>query len=728
MTLLVGGRRALCLLHGLLLYREEIGKLLILQLPDRLLQHLLVGLVPEVGDEAGLLRAEEVSCAPYVEVLHRYLDTAPQLGKGDDALEPTLRRISQCICRGRQEDAVRLPIPTPYPTAELVEVAETEALRLIDDDGIGIGYIDPILHHGGGEEDVVLLIDKASKHLLQLLRRHLTVADTYADARHRLPDILLHALHGSDPVIDHKDLPITRQLSIDRIGEHLRAVGGVVGPHGVTIGRRGKDIGEVAGAHEGKLERPRDRRGSHRQRVHLGAHLPDLLLHRDAKLLLLIDDQQPQVLKFHPLPRQRVGADQYVDLPLRKILQQLRPLFPLPCRIEVIDPHGEVLEPFLEGVVVLVGKHGRRHHHRHLLAICARLKCRPHGDLRLAESDIPTDQAVHRHRRLHIRLHLLRSLLLIGRILVHKGGLQLLLQVGVGAKGEALHLQPLGVELDQVAGDLLDLLLRLILQPIPGAAAQLIELRSLLHVLALVLGDAAEGVDADVEAVTALKVEPHRLPFLPILLDLTEPAKLCHPVVGVDDVVPVLKSPDVLQRQRRAPLADAVTLEPIAVVPLEDRVVRQQAELDLVVDEAPVQRRSQWDEVDRLLPLGEEPMESPQLALLVTHDHRRKGLMLVVGERLGEEVHFLMKEGLRLLAEGDLPPLRLLPQVDAPGEEREVLQLRHHRLRLDQPRLHLLEGVEDIVLRVDRGHLVDRAEGGGEEGVARQVDHRLRRQ
>ena len=129
----------------------------------------------------------------------------------------------------------------------------------------------------------------------------------------------------------------------------------MVGTHGVTIGRRGKDIGEVAGAHEGELERPRDRRGGHRQRVHFGAHLPDLLLHRDAKLLLLIDDQQPQVLKFHPLPCQRVCADQYVDLPLREILQQLRPLFPLPCRIEVINPHWEVPQPFLEGVVVLVG-------------------------------------------------------------------------------------------------------------------------------------------------------------------------------------------------------------------------------------------------------------------------------------------------------------------------------------------------------------------------------------
>ena len=236
-----------------------------------------------------------------------------------------------------------------------MEVAETEALRLIDDDGIGIGHIDPILHHGGGEEHVVLLIDKSGQHLLQFLRRHLTMADADTDARHRLPDILRHTLYGAYPIIDHKDLPVARQLSIDRISEHLRAVGGVVGPHGVTIGRRGEDIGEVAGAHERELERPRDRRGGHRQRVHLGAHLPDLLLHRDAKLLLLIDDQQPQVLKFHPLPRQRVGADQYVDLPLRKILQQLRPLLPLPCRIEVIDPHGEVLEPFLKGVVVLVG-------------------------------------------------------------------------------------------------------------------------------------------------------------------------------------------------------------------------------------------------------------------------------------------------------------------------------------------------------------------------------------
>ena len=47
----------------------------------------------------------------------------------------------------------------------------------------------------------------------------------------------------------------------------------------------------------------------------LTAHLRELLLGRDAELLLLVDDQQPQVAEFDLLAQYLVGADQDVDPP-----------------------------------------------------------------------------------------------------------------------------------------------------------------------------------------------------------------------------------------------------------------------------------------------------------------------------------------------------------------------------------------------------------------------------
>ena len=62
-----------------------------------------------------------------------------------------------------------------------------------------------------------------------------------------------------------------------------------------------------------ELQRARDRRRGQRQHVHLGAQLLELLLVGDAEMLLLVDDQQPEVLELDALAEQRVGADDDVD-------------------------------------------------------------------------------------------------------------------------------------------------------------------------------------------------------------------------------------------------------------------------------------------------------------------------------------------------------------------------------------------------------------------------------
>ena len=106
--------------------------------------------------------------------------------------------------------------------------------------------------------------------------------------------------------------------------------------------------------------------------------------------------------------------------------------------------------------MVLADQQGRRHQHRHLLAILDGLERRPDGDLCLAEPDVAADQAVHGDHPLHVGLDLLDRRQLVGGLDEAEGVLQLPLPGGVRPEGVSLGGLPGGVELDELRGDLLD--------------------------------------------------------------------------------------------------------------------------------------------------------------------------------------------------------------------------------------------------------------------------------
>ena len=60
---------------------------------------------------------------------------------------------------------------------------------------------------------------------------------------------------------------------------------------------------------------------------------------------------------------------------------------------------------------------------------------------------------------------------MVGGILEGKRSLEFVLEVGVGAEGEALCLAPLGVEAYEVTGNILDALLRPLLDTLPCSRA-----------------------------------------------------------------------------------------------------------------------------------------------------------------------------------------------------------------------------------------------------------------
>ena len=124
-------------------------------------------------------------------------------------------------------------------------------------------------------------------------------------------------------------------------------------------------------------------------------------------------------------------------------------------------------------------QHRRRYEYCHLLAVACSLEGSTDGYLCLAEAHIAAYETVHRAGLFHILLHLLRRLDLVGGVLIEEGAFELVLQIGVGRKGKTLLVPALGIEFDEVAGNVLDARLGTLLDALPRSCAEGAETRCL---------------------------------------------------------------------------------------------------------------------------------------------------------------------------------------------------------------------------------------------------------
>ena len=120
---------------------------------------------------------------------------------------------------------------------------------------------------------------------------------------------------------------------------------------------------------------------------------------------------------------------------------------------EHLHTHREFAQALADGAKVLLGQDGRRHQHGHLFAVENRFKGRPDRHFGLAIADIATDQAVHRTRRFHVLLDRFNGLELVKRLFVGEAGLHLLLPEIIWAVHMTSHHFPLGIEGQQIVGN-----------------------------------------------------------------------------------------------------------------------------------------------------------------------------------------------------------------------------------------------------------------------------------
>ncbi len=248
-------------------------------------------------DVAALLAAQEVARPANLHVAHGNEVAGAELGVLGDGLQSRLGVGCQAAPRGVEEVGVGAAGAAADPPPQLVELRQTELLRPVDDEGVGVGEVQPTFDDGRAEQNVHPRLGELDHDLLQLALAHLAVGDDNARLRHQLLQSFADDIDALHAVVDEEHLAAAVQFAQD--GRADARIIRLADPrfHRQALGGRGVDDADVAHAGQRHVQRARNGRRRQRQHVHFGAPLLQLLLVGHAEALLLVDDDQPQVFE-----------------------------------------------------------------------------------------------------------------------------------------------------------------------------------------------------------------------------------------------------------------------------------------------------------------------------------------------------------------------------------------------------------------------------------------------
>ena len=172
-----------------------------------------------MADKPSYQEAADLAADLMKRFLHGDVDTRSEVTEVLDGLQAAARLRCQGSQRRRQKVTESFLIAAPYSASHLVKVAQTEVLRPVDDNRIGIGDVYTALDNGGGHQHVVIVIHKTENNLLQFFWWHLPVPHTYAGIRHMLVQQCLQIVKTGNTVVHDEHLPVAAHLEIDRLGD-----------------------------------------------------------------------------------------------------------------------------------------------------------------------------------------------------------------------------------------------------------------------------------------------------------------------------------------------------------------------------------------------------------------------------------------------------------------------------------------------------------------------------
>ena len=302
-----------------------------------------------------------------------------------------------------QKQAGRMPRPAADAAAQLMQLRQPETFRVLDDHDGCFRHVDADFDHRGGDQELCLTGGKALHRSVLVGAFHPPVHQIDA-CPEGFAQLGKTRLGGSEidlfRLVDQRADPIDALAFVERAADRRLDLGDPrqrngAGVDGLAAGRLLAQFGHVHVAEISEHQRARNRRRGKHQHVHRVALLRQRqpLVHAEA--VLFVDDGQGEIVERHLVLKQRMGAEQQVDVAEREPVEDFR------ARAAALAPgeDGDVeacgLGQRRDGGEMLAGEQlGRRHERR----LPAGLDHRRRGEQRhhrLAGADIALQQPQH---------------------------------------------------------------------------------------------------------------------------------------------------------------------------------------------------------------------------------------------------------------------------------------------------------------------------------------------
>src|SRR5690349_10279002 len=137
-----------------------------------------------------------------------------------------------------------------------MQVAQTKLMRIVDDDGIHIGYINTACDNVCTDKHIIFLIDKINNSFFKVMTLHLPVGIPNAEIRTQTLDNICHLRKAADAIEYKKHLASPFRFKINSITYNVFVVHLHFCLYWLTIGWRSINNTEIPCTHQRKLQSP----------------------------------------------------------------------------------------------------------------------------------------------------------------------------------------------------------------------------------------------------------------------------------------------------------------------------------------------------------------------------------------------------------------------------------------------------------------------------------------
>ena len=490
---------------------------------------------------SALSRGQDAARSADLKVPHGDLEAGSEGSEVTDGGETLGGDFGQDLVLTEQEPGVCPPAGAADPSADLVQLRQSEMVRILHDKGVAVGDIHSRLDDGGTDEDIALPFHQLLPDFGEGFLVHLSVGHFHPGFRDHISQFVCRPVDGLHPVVQVVHLTAAAEFSLDGVADGGFVVLRHIGLDRMPVHRRVLDDAHVTDPAHCHVQRSRDRGSGKGEHIHIGELLLEFLLVGNTEALLLVDDEQSQFLELNVLLEQPVRSHSNIH---RSVADPCHPRLDLfgggePGQHGHLDGIG--LHPLQDGAVVLKRQDGGGNEEGDLVSVRDGLEGGAQRHLGLPDSHIAAQQAVHGLSGLHVLFDLVAASQLVIRLLIREAQLKIPLPVGVLREGDPLGLLPLGIELDQFLRHLPDRAVDLLLGLLPLSGIEAVQRHLAVILRRDVRGDHIQSGDRHIQGIPVpvayLDVIRHKA----VVVDAVDAVEDADAVVPVDDIVPHLQ-------------------------------------------------------------------------------------------------------------------------------------------------------------------------------------------